>query len=104
MRASIRGSIRRVIVTDSETSDPAATADSIRRKSRRFSAQKAASASSLSKSGTSSQLEMEFMADLGRAESLVHPAVVKIFLLGFEGTRVNDADGLAVRAINAENS
>jgi hypothetical protein len=56
MRASIRGSIRNVIVTDSAASPLPATADSMSRKSGRFSDQKFASASSLSNSGTSSQL------------------------------------------------
>jgi len=56
IRASIRGSIRSVMVTDSPTSEFPATAPSIKRKSGRFSAQKSASASSLSKIGTSSHL------------------------------------------------
>ena len=56
MRASIRGSIRSVMVTDSDPSALSDMADSIRRKSGRFSDQKSASASSLSKIGTSSQL------------------------------------------------
>src|SRR5580704_16797976 len=59
MRASIRGSMRKVMVTDSAASALPAVADSIRRRSGRFSAQKTASASSLSKRGTSSQLANE---------------------------------------------
>jgi len=54
IRASIRGSIRNVIVTDSEVSPLPDTADSIKRTSGLFSAQNPASASSLSKIGTSS--------------------------------------------------
>ena len=61
MRANIRGSIRNVMVTDSESSLAAATADSINRKSGRFSDQNSASADSLSNIGTSSQLAMERM-------------------------------------------
>lgn len=56
MRASIRGSNRNVTVTDSEDSALPETAASISRKSGRFSTQNAASAVSLSKIGTSSQL------------------------------------------------
>src|ERR1035438_246597 len=56
MRASIRGSIRSVMVTDSDASALPAVADSMRRRSGRFSAQNSASASSLSKRGTSSHL------------------------------------------------
>ena len=56
MRASMRGSKRSVTVTDSDASAWPATDDSMSRTSGRFSDQKPASASSLSKSGTSSQL------------------------------------------------
>ena len=56
MRASIRGSIRSVIVTDSDDSALPETAVSISRTAGRFSAQNVASAASLSNSGTSSQL------------------------------------------------
>src|ERR1017187_2846292 len=56
MRASIRGSIRSVMVTDSDASALPAVADSMSRRSGRFSVQKLASASSLSKRGTSSHL------------------------------------------------
>src|SRR5437868_13933517 len=52
----MRGSIRKVMVTDSEASALPATAPSIRRTSGLFSAQKPASAASLSKIGTSSHL------------------------------------------------
>src|SRR5712691_1031455 len=61
MRASMRGSIRSVIVTDSELSVGPATAVSINRKSGLFSAQKPASASSLSKIGISSHLAIARM-------------------------------------------
>src|SRR4051794_38738552 len=60
MRASCRGSIRSVIVTES-ISEVDATELSISRISMRFSAQNMASASSLWKSGTSSQLDIEFI-------------------------------------------
>src|ERR1043166_3523270 len=56
MRASIRGSMRNVMVTDSDDSLAPATAVSISRRSGLFSAQKSASAVSLSKIGTSSHL------------------------------------------------
>src|SRR6476620_2753144 len=60
MRANMRGSIRKVMVTDSENSPfPPATAFSIKRTSGLFSAQKPASAASLSKIGTSSHLAIE---------------------------------------------
>src|SRR5437879_13671186 len=58
----MRGSIRRVIVTDSAESVALATDNSIKRKSGRLTDQNAASASSRSNSGTSSQLEMAFIA------------------------------------------
>ena len=62
MRASIRGSMRKPMATDSELSTLLATADSIRRRSGRFSAQKSTSATSLSNMGTSSQLAKVFKA------------------------------------------
>ena len=58
MRANMRGSIRNVMVTDSETSLVPATATSINRKSGRVSDQKSDSDFSLSNIGTSSQLAM----------------------------------------------
>src|SRR5438445_10810153 len=58
----MRGSIRSVIVTDSADSVARATDNSIKRKSGRLTDQNAASASSRSNSGTSSQFEMAFMA------------------------------------------
>src|SRR6266404_2889910 len=61
MRASMRGSMRSVIVTDSALSVGPATAVSINRKSGLFSAQKPASASSLSKIGISSHLAIARM-------------------------------------------
>src|SRR3569832_1478264 len=57
----MRGTNRNVMVTDSEDSPVPATADSIRRRSGRFSDQKSASASSLSKMGTSSHLAIARM-------------------------------------------
>ena len=56
MRANMRGSIRSVMVTDSDVSALPETAVSINRTPGRFSAQNVASATSLSNSGTSSQL------------------------------------------------
>ena len=56
MRANMRGSIRNVMVTDSDVSALPETAVSMSRTPGRFSAQNAASAASLSKIGTSSQL------------------------------------------------
>src|SRR5687768_2205671 len=103
MRASMRGSIRKVIVTDSDTSEDAATDESISRKSRRFSAQKAASASSLSKSGISFQLFRAFMWGSGASEVLVHFALVEILLLHGEWPGVNHSHRFAVRAVNTEN-
>src|SRR3954467_15926309 len=58
MRESMRGSIRSVMVMDSELSLGPATAPSINLSSGLFSDQKSASASSLSKIGTSSHLAM----------------------------------------------
>src|SRR5688572_17723446 len=97
MRASIRGSIRNVIVTDSEASDPVATAESIKRKSILFSVQKAASASSLSNSGTSSQLMIEFIAFMRLKlfsrlrQILVQLLLIKELLFGSEWTREDHA-------------
>src|SRR3569832_1319402 len=74
MRASIRGSIRRVMVTDSDDSLGPATADSNKRKSGRFSDQKSASASSLSKMGTSSHLAIARMFEsVNQLEGLNQP-------------------------------
>src|SRR5262245_27892608 len=106
MRASIRGSMRRVIVTDSDNSVPAATADSIKRKSGRFSAQNADSASSLSQRGTSSQLEMVFMSAVSSrvAQGLVHLALIKKLLFRLEPARVDDAHRFAVGPVDCENA
>src|SRR5262245_27952324 len=113
--------MRRVMETDSDSSVPEATADSMRRRSGRLSAQKAASACSLSNSGTSSQLAIVFMhANLqacrapdtwsgmassaaatatvtgsGIPQGLVHLAFVKVSLFGLERPGVNHSDGLA---------
>src|SRR5208282_477286 len=69
MRASIRGSIRSVMVTDSDASALPDVAASISRKSGRFSDQKPASASSLSKIGTSSQLANALMSSCSSSSS-----------------------------------
>src|SRR5579862_9214682 len=113
MRASIRGSIRSVIVTDSDDSTVFATAVSISRRSGRFSAQKSASADSLSKIGTSSQRANEFMAIfvslLIRVEpssvrqSLVQLALVKIPLFRLQRPGVDDPKLFPVGPINTEN-
>src|SRR6266487_1658467 len=104
MRASIRGSIRSVMLTDSESSAPATRAASMSRRSGRFSAQKAASACSLSNRGTSSQVERVFMAGSRVAEGLVHLALVEEFFLVLERPGVDDPDGLAVGAVDAEDA
>src|ERR1039458_324562 len=62
MRESRRGSMRSEMATDSEVSELPATAASMRRRSGLFSAQKSASASSLSKIGTSSHLAIARIA------------------------------------------
>src|SRR5271154_1018669 len=127
MRASIRGSIRSVMVTDSEASALPAVAASIRRKSGRFSDQKFASASSLSKSGTSSQLakvciflfhtrphpRLRFFCFEDQDEDddendflrqrLIHFPLVKKSFFRLERPRVQDADGFSVGAIHAGN-
>src|SRR5260221_14152172 len=75
IRANIRGPIRRVMVTDSDDSLGPATADSIKRRSGRFSDQKSASASSLSKMGTSSHLAIArmFEQSVNQLEGLNQP-------------------------------
>src|SRR6185295_17480715 len=112
MRASIRGSIRKVMVTDSDSSEPAATAASISRKSSRFSAQNADSPSSLSKSGTSSQVLITFMTlrvvfvggASRRAQGLVHFPLIKELLLRLERPGMDDPRGLPVRAVNGQDA
>src|SRR5947209_7459465 len=99
MRASIRGSIRRVMVTDSEISELAATVASISRSSIRLSAQKAASASSLSKSGTSSQLTTGFILLKGVIliiQGLVELALVEKPLFRLEQPREYDSNRFSV--------
>ena len=71
IRASIRGSIRSVMVTDSDYSALPATAASMSRTPGRFSDQNVASAASLSKIGTSSQL-----AKVCTVKNLIHYASV----------------------------
>src|SRR6266540_974836 len=104
MRASIRGSIRSVMVTDSESSAPATRAASMSRRSGRLSAQNAASACSLSNRGTSSQVESVFMAGSRVAEGLVHLALVEELLFVLEQPGMDDPDGLAVGSVDAENA
>src|SRR5665213_426332 len=108
MRASIRGSIRSVMVTDSDDSALPATADSIRRRSGRFSAQNPASASSLSKSGTSSQfakvLTANYFCRASGRKRLFHFPLIKKPFLRLERARVQNTDGTAVRPIHADDS
>src|SRR5688572_1094336 len=112
IRASMRGSMRKVIVTDS-ASPPVATAASMSRISIRFSAQNAASASSLSNIGTSSQVATAFMLVAGLSDltnsfqapqCLVGTALIKEPLLGFERTGKNHANQLAVSAVDTEDT
>src|SRR5262245_1382797 len=103
----MRGSIRRVMVTDSEPSLLPATADSMRQTSNLFSAQKSASATSLSKNGTSSHLIMAhvmstYISLMG--QSLIHLPLVEESFFGFEQPGVDNPDHFAVRAIHAEDA
>src|SRR5437660_134295 len=71
------------MVTDSDDSADVATDDSINRRSGRFSAQNAASASSRSKSGTSSQFVMACTFGYGSAlpdGPSSHPDVLRAFV------------------------
>src|ERR1035438_7420747 len=125
MRASIRGSIRSVMVTDSEASELSDRAASISRRSGRFSSQKSDSAASLSNSGTSSQLAkvriffrfvlllvLVFLSSITRTRTrrilsrqrLIQLPLVKKSLFRLERPGVQHADGFSVRAIDAENS
>src|SRR5882672_5955323 len=129
IRASIRGSIRNVIVTDSEASELPATAASIRRTSGLFSAQKSASASSLSKIGTSSHfpiarifvhcprrrfrsasspgrlaVETDDEGSRSLRQILVHLPLIEESFLRLKGPRKDDADLFAVRAIHAKDA
>src|SRR6266576_1645681 len=126
MRASMRGSIRSVIVTDSVASLLLATAACINRRSGRFSPQKSASATSLSKIGTSSQFAMErivksrppdydeFGCPLSRGlvvlfpvfslrECLVQLPLIKKSFFGLERPRVNHPNLFSISSIHAEN-
>src|SRR6267378_5863999 len=104
MRASIRGSMRSVIVTDSALSVGPATAVSINRKSGLFSAQKPASASSLSKIGTSSHLAIArmFSLNVSLCQRLFHLALVEEPFFGLELAGENHANLPAIRAIDGE--
>src|SRR5277367_110252 len=105
MRASMRGSMRKVMVTESESSLPVViTASSINRTSIRLSAQNAASASSRSKIGISSQLEMAFILVNLLRQGLVQFALVKIAFLRLEGARENHAGLFAVGAVKSEDA
>src|SRR5580698_303811 len=123
MRASMRGSIRNVMVTDSAASALPAVAASMRRRSGRFSAQNNASASSLSKIGTSSQLanvrigfqirsgprprffifDDEDEKDFLR-KRLVHFPLVKKSFFRLKHAGMQNADQSTVGPIHAENS
>src|SRR6185437_4548510 len=125
MRASIRGSIRNEIATDSAESPLLpANADSINRRSGRFSAQKLTSPSSLSKRGTSSQVakariikrdggecRATFQTCTARhsvphpslIQRLVHLPLVKISFLRLEWPGQHHPDLLPIRAIHTEN-
>src|ERR1039458_2247894 len=72
MRESRRGSMRSEMATDSEVSELPATAASMRRRSGLFSAQKSASASSLSKIGTSSHLAIARIASATKSHHTSH--------------------------------
>ena len=110
MRASIRGSIRNVMVTDSDPSALPEMAVSINRRAGRFSDQKSASASSLSKIGTSSQLakvrisQKYFGPGLSGRKRLVHFSLVKKPFFRIEPPGVEDADRFPVRPINADHT
>src|SRR5438034_1931473 len=98
------------MVTDSADSADVATDVSISRRSGRFSAQKAASASSLPKRGTSSHTGIAFMANPFRSfrlglplqfratpapllrERLVQLTLVEELFLRIKGPGVNDPD------------
>src|ERR1700722_11439326 len=104
------------MATDSELSLLDATADSINRKSGRYSFQKSASATSLSNRGTSSQLVKEFITAIAinpnalqnsqpsMRQHLVQLPLIKKSLLRFQRTGVNHPHLLPVRPIHAEDS
>src|ERR1035438_9498934 len=99
----MRGSIRNVMVIESDNSLPAATELSMRRTSTRVSAQKAASDSSRSKRGTSSQLEMAFIKKL-LGQGLSHFSLIKKSVFRFERSGKNDAGLFAVGTKDRENA
>src|SRR5688572_26595884 len=110
------------MVTDSDDSAPEATDDSSNRRSGRVSAQKAASASSRSNRGTSSQLAMAFMSvqfllpakpsckmqsprftqSFLPRERLVQLALVEELFFRIKRTAEDDPDLLSVCSIHAE--
>src|ERR1019366_200326 len=128
MRASIRGSIRSEMATDPEPSALPATAASMRRRSGLFSAQKVASASSLSKIGTSSHLAIARIVFVwppatayrslktdyqslitghwprSLCQTLIHFPLIEEPFFGLERAGVKDAGLFSVRPIHAEDS
>src|SRR5258705_7832135 len=100
--------MRKVIVTDSDISLLTASAASINRTSTRFSIQNAASASSLSNIGTSSQLATEFMIKIRvpqlllTIQRLIKLSLVEKPLFGLKRSRVNDPDHFPIRPINTK--
>src|SRR5260221_8173513 len=91
-----------VLMTDSDISELAAPAASINRRSGRFSAQNDASDSSLSKSGTSSHVVIEFISRT--TQGLIHFALIKKLLLRLERSGVDNPDRLPVGPIHREDS
>src|ERR1051326_3144344 len=103
--------MRKVIVTDSKSSVADATADSISRRSMRFSAQNSASASSLSNSGTSSQFAMAFIGFISifqapslPGESLIEFPLIKELFLRPKRPGLNDPDLFAISPVYAEHA
>src|SRR5215471_1834304 len=100
--------MRRVIVTDSAASPFPARDDSINRKSGLFSAQKFASASSLSKIGTSSQLATARITRFHRPallrQSLFALPLIEEPFLRLKRPRMKHSNLLAVGSIHAEHS
>src|ERR1051326_1393655 len=107
----MRGSIRNVIVTDSADSVALATDDSIKRKSGRLTDQNAASASSRSNSGTSSQVEIAFIAACRSSylfillrQRLVQFALIEVLFFRIKRPRINDSDLFPIRPIHTEHA
>src|SRR5687768_2151033 len=101
IRANIRGSIRNEIVTDSFASVATATDVSINRTPTLFSLQKVASASSLSKSGTSSQL---VICGILLRQRLIQLFLIKKLLLGSEKPGANHSDLTPIGPIHAKHA